>query len=57
VSEREHLTQQHRPPNRKTLRAAACELLARGRTVRDIASALRLTEGAVPSLLGDGVNA
>ena len=42
----------HRPLDRATLRLAAYELHGRGLTARDIAAALRLTEGAVRCLLG-----
>jgi hypothetical protein len=42
----------HRPRDRDTLRAAAYELRNRGLTIRDIATALQLTDGAVRSLLG-----
>jgi hypothetical protein len=41
----------HRPHDRETLRAAALELHSRGLTPRDIAVCLRLSEGAVRSLL------
>lgn len=41
----------HRPQDRTTLRAAAQELEARGLTPRDIAAALKLSEGAVSELL------
>jgi predicted transcriptional regulator len=41
----------HRPHDRPTLRAAAHELRSRGLTAQDIAAALKLTEGAVRSLL------
>ena len=42
---------QHRPQDRATLRAAALELQARGLTLFDIGSALRLSEAAVRDLL------
>ena len=42
----------HRPQDRRTLRAAALELVSRGLTYRDIAAALRLSERAVRDLLG-----
>ena len=42
----------HRPQDRRTLRAAALELRARGLTPIDIAAALRLSERAVRDLLG-----
>ena len=42
---------QHAPQDRATLRVAALELQSRGLTPRDIAAALRLSEGAVRDLL------
>ena len=42
----------HRPADRRTLRAAALELRARGLTPIDIAAALGLTERAIRDLLG-----
>jgi hypothetical protein len=44
----------HRPHDRETLRVAAHELHSRGLTPRDIAVCLRLSEGAVRSLLALG---
>ena len=44
---------QKAPLDRETARAAAVELRARGLTVHDIAAALRLSEGAVRTLLED----
>ena len=41
------------PLDRDTARVAARELAARGLTPRDIAAALRLSEGAVRGLLGE----
>jgi hypothetical protein len=46
------LEQLHRPRDRDTLRVVAYELRNRGLTIRDIATALQLTDGAVRSLLG-----
>jgi len=43
----------HVPPDRATARAAAFELRSRGLTPRDVASALKLSEGAVRALLGN----
>jgi len=40
-------------PDRDTARAAAFELRSRGLTPRDVASALKLSEGAVRALLGN----
>ena len=42
---------QHRPQDRRTLRAAARELASRGLTPTDIAAALRLSERAVRNLI------
>lgn len=47
--------ERHRPQDRATLRVAAQELRARGLTMFDIASALRLSEGAVRDLLDEEV--
>ena len=44
----------HRPAERDVLRAAAVELLARGLTPLDIATALKLSERAVRNLLHGG---
>jgi len=41
------------PPDRDTARVAARELRARGLTAQDIAAALRLSTGAVESLLAE----
>lgn len=42
---------QHRPADRRTLRAAAVELASRGLTHADIAAALGLSERAARALL------
>lgn len=48
-------SREHAPQDRATLRVAALELRARGLTPRDIAAALRLSEGAVLDLIGQEV--
>jgi hypothetical protein len=44
-------TEQHRPLDRETVRAAARELRQRGLTPLDIADALKLSEAAICELL------
>lgn len=43
----------YRPLDREACRVAVRELASRGLTPRDIAAALRLSEGAVRALLGE----